>query len=143
MQCLAELGFTYFPKGRYQGSKDGNFYFVVYACIQAYLKHHLPENDRSISSSHNKFKHLFNDMRLSLSTGSEDQIFYNVLRIYGIEITCAAEAGIYDVWQFIVNIHPSVIMTAFSLYFYILGEDYERLENWTENSSDFVEYLLY
>ena len=75
LQCLAELGFTRFPKGRYQGSKDGNFYVVVYACIQAYLKHHLPESDRSISSIHNKCKRLFNDMRLSLSTGVKINFF--------------------------------------------------------------------
>ena len=131
-----------FPKDRYR-SKDGNFYFLVYACIQAYLKHHLPESDRSISSIHNKCRRLFNDTRLSLSTGSEDQIFYNALRIYGTEIIRAAEADIYDVWQFTMNIHQSVVMTNFSLYFYILGEDYEKLEKWTGNSPGFVEYLLY
>ena len=40
--------------------------------------------------------------------------------------------------------HPSICRyDSFLIVFLHLGEDYERLENWTGNSPDFVEYLFY
>ena len=50
INSIAELGFSRFSKGCLEGTQESNFYFLVFSCIQAYLKHHIPSFSRSLVS---------------------------------------------------------------------------------------------
>ena len=84
--CLVELGFTRFPKGRYEDTKQSSFY-VVFSCIKAYTNHHAPTLNRPVQNIAPKCKRLNQEVRFFLAqeqvtiTPTDDNIFYYALNI--------------------------------------------------------------
>ena len=105
---IAELRFPRFPQGRLKGTQESNFYFLIFSCIQAYLKHHTPSFSRSSASIRRKCHLLLTNLKLlmickqhSLSNAaSNDDVFKYALEYYSVET---------ETWNFINAVHSSVV----------------------------------
>ena len=149
LRCLIELGFTCFPKGRYEGTKQSSFYNVVFSCIKAYTSHHAPAFNRSVRSIASKCKRLHQEIRFFLTqeqvtiTPTDDNIFYHALKHYKVEVTPTLNTDIHDLWEYLNNIHPSIVITVFKLFFQILGEGDNKSAEYEPPPPTSVEDLLY
>ena len=150
LSCLVELGFTSFPNGRYEGTKQSSFYNVVFSCIKAYTNHHAPTFNRSVRSIASKCKRLHQKMRFSLTqeqvttiTPTDDNIFYHTLKHYKVEVTHTLNTDIHDLWEYLNNIHPSNVITVFKLFFQIIGEGDNKSAEYEPPPPTSVKELLY
>ena len=113
------------------------------------LYHHAPAFSRSVRSIASKCKRLHQEMRFFLTqeqvtiTPTDDNIFYHALKHYKVEVTPTLNTDIHDLWEYLNNIHPSIVITVFKLFFQILGEGDNKSAEYEPPPPTSVEDLLY